>query len=43
MTIQVNKKPETKDVATVGDFVNYCIKPAIESRTSANAEQKEQK
>jgi len=42
-TIQVNKKPETKDVATVGDFVNYCIKPALESRTSANAEQKEQK
>jgi len=42
-TIQVNKKPEPKEVATVGDFVNYCIKPAIESRASANAEPKEQK
>lgn len=42
-TIQVNKKPEAKDVATVGDFVNYCIKPALELRTSANAEPKGEK
>lgn len=42
-TIQVDKKPEAKEVATVGDFVNYCIKPALEKRTSAKAEQKEEK
>jgi len=25
-------KSETKDIATIGDFVNFCIKPAMEAR-----------
>ena len=27
-------KRETKDIATVGEFFTYCIKPAMEKRTT---------
>jgi len=42
-TIQVKGSPEVKQVETVGDFVNYCVKPAMEKRTAAKTEQKEEK
>ncbi len=29
------KSQEIKDVATVGDYVNYCIKPAMEKRSAS--------
>ena len=27
-------KRETKDIGTVGEFFNYCVKPAMEKRTA---------
>ncbi len=42
-TIQVDGKPEAKEVETVGDFVNFCIKPALEKRTNSETEQKKEK
>lgn len=42
-TVTVDDKAEAKEVATVGDFVNYCIKPALEKRGSTKSEQKEEK
>ncbi len=32
------EKKELKEVATVGDYVNYCVKPAMEDRTKADLE-----
>lgn len=42
-TIQVKGAPEAKQVETVGDFVNYCVKPAMEKRAATKTEQKEEK
>ncbi len=30
--VRAGDKSETKDIATIGDFVSFCIKPAMESR-----------
>lgn len=32
-----DKGPEDKDIKTIGDFVTYCVKPAMEKRTGAAA------
>jgi hypothetical protein len=36
-------KKETKDVKTVGDFVEYCVKPAMEGRSEADKKAAEKK
>ena len=35
------KSQEVKDVSTVGDFVQYCVKPAMERRTEQATKKKE--
>lgn len=42
-TIQVDKKPVAKEVSTVGDFVEYCIKPAMQARASEKKDEKKGK
>ena len=37
------KKKEVKDIATVGDYVTYCIVPAMKKRTEADLKKKEEK
>ena len=33
--IKTDKGSETKDVTTLGDFVEHCVKPAMEKRGAA--------
>ena len=35
------KSQEVKDISTVGDFVQYCVKPAMEKRTEKDTKKKE--
>jgi HEAT repeat protein len=42
-TIQVDKQPVAKEVSTVGDFVEYCIRPAMEARASEKKDEKKDK
>jgi hypothetical protein len=34
-TVGEGQQQETKDITTVGEFVRYCVKPAMEKRTKA--------
>ncbi len=38
-SVTTNGKAESKDITTVGEFVSYCVKPAMEKRP-ASAEKK---
>lgn len=38
--IAVNGKPEAKDVATLGEFVRYCVIPEIDRRTAGDPTKK---
>jgi hypothetical protein len=39
-TIVVGGKPEPKEVTTVGEYVSYCVKPAMEKRAAAAPQKK---
>lgn len=42
-TIEGKKGPESKEVATVGEYVTYCILPGLEKREPENAKKDESK
>jgi hypothetical protein len=39
-TVQVDKKPVPKEISTVGDFVEYCVKPAMTARAADKKDEK---